>query len=73
MLHSKPRFSEQIMKILFQMKYKHIMVSSKLHSKNLTENSDEERLLYKKKETFLFSCLKRLKRVLRKLRFWETV
>ena len=46
MLHSKPRFSEQIMKILFQMKYKHIMVSSKLHSKNLTENSDEERLLY---------------------------
>ena len=55
------------------MKYKHIMVSSKLHSKNLTENSDEERLLYKKKEMFLFSCLKRLKRVLRKLRFWETV
>ena len=27
----------------------------------------------KKKEMFLFSCLKRLKRVLRKLRFWETV
>ena len=73
MLHSKPRFSEQIMKTLFQMKYKHIMVSSKLCNKNLTENSDEERLLYKKKEMFLFSCLKRLKRVLRKLRFWETV
>lgn len=66
MLHSKPRFSEQIMKTLFQMKYKHIMVSSKLCNKNLTENSDEERLLYEKKRNVSVFLFKKAKKSIKK-------
>ena len=66
MLHSKRRFSEQIMKTLFQMKYKHIMVSSKLCNKNLTENSDEERLLYEKKRNVSVFLFKKAKKSIKK-------